>query len=372
MPSLATWNANNFFLRYRFNNVYPGDLSRGSLIEASEVASIGYLPGRAREEYGSRYIIWDPARRELAATALLEPDNRYPDILCLQEVENIQAIRKFNENYLENYYPYSLLIDAYDPRNIDVGVLSRLPITRIRSHIEDRLLDDARPFENRDCLEVTFELPDGESLTLLVNHLKSKFVRRRQNESNTSYRNRVRRSHQRREAQAQEVERITRRRFHGQLTTALYAVVGDFNDTPESPWLDDLVNSSILTDVVARHRSIDDRWTYYYRSRNRVQQIDYVLASRALRDRIDNVVVADGSRIPYIERGGLAYRELNAQGETLPVNANLVYFDDDGVTPVPANFTAPTTVPFRFPRYTEILDDWRNNVSDHCPVKIWF
>ena len=33
MPSLATFNANNFFLRYRFNITYPEDLSRHSCIE---------------------------------------------------------------------------------------------------------------------------------------------------------------------------------------------------------------------------------------------------------------------------------------------------------------------------------------------------
>ena len=44
MTSLATFNANNFFLRYKFSKTYPGDMSKKSLIEASDAAMMGYLP----------------------------------------------------------------------------------------------------------------------------------------------------------------------------------------------------------------------------------------------------------------------------------------------------------------------------------------
>lgn len=124
MPSIATFNANNFFLRYKFTNTYPGDMSQKSLIESGEIGLVGYLPGLAFCQYSSSYIVWDRQRRKLAASALAEPDGQLPDILCFQEVENIHAIRKLNQDYLNNYYGYSVLIDAYDPRNIDVGVLS--------------------------------------------------------------------------------------------------------------------------------------------------------------------------------------------------------------------------------------------------------
>ena len=126
MPTLATFNANNFFLRYKFSQTYPGDMSRGSIVEATE--SVGYLPGTSFGNYGPRrYIIWDPERRDIAATALHEPDNQLPDILCFQEVENIEAIRAFNQTYLNNHYKYSMLIDGYDPRNIDVGLCQHYP-----------------------------------------------------------------------------------------------------------------------------------------------------------------------------------------------------------------------------------------------------
>jgi len=44
MPTLATFNANNFFLRYRFAGTYPGDQSQKSAVEAGEVAGLGYVP----------------------------------------------------------------------------------------------------------------------------------------------------------------------------------------------------------------------------------------------------------------------------------------------------------------------------------------
>jgi hypothetical protein len=113
MPTISTFNANNFFLRYKFTQKYPGDMSKTSMIEASAVLgdAIGYMPGMVFQNYTKNsYIVWDADRRELAARALAEPDGVLPDILCLQEVENMAALRVFNGRYLHNHYPYLLLM----------------------------------------------------------------------------------------------------------------------------------------------------------------------------------------------------------------------------------------------------------------------
>jgi len=372
MPSLATFNCNNFFLRYRFTNTYPGDASNASRVEANLAGLAGYLPGLAFGRYTNRYIVWDPQRRTLAARALAEPDGQFPDIVCFQEVENIQTIRVLNQRYLGDYYPYSLLIDSYDPRNIDVGLLSRFPVREVRSHIDERDNQGDRIF-SRDCLEAEVALPGGSTLTLFINHLKSKYVRRRANETDQHYHGRILASHNRRQAQAQAVADYVEARFTAQEhAQTLYAVVGDFNDTPESPYVAPLVNSARLTDLLAEHCPADDRWTYYWRSRGRVSQIDYVLASQALSVRVAAVVSADPTRRPHIERQGIAYRELNSQGQVLPRRARYVHFEDDEVTPLPPGATPDEQVDFRFPRYQEVINNWRANTSDHCPVKIWF
>ena len=152
----------------------------------------------------------------------------------------------------------------------------------------------------------------------------------------------------------------------------MYVVVGDFNDTPQSPWIQPLMTSARLTDVVGKHRAVDDRWTYYWRSRNRVSQIDYFLGSKAFTKLVDDAVAADAARKPYIERKGVAYRELNASGLVLPKESNLIHFEADSVTPTPANATPSSKIPFRFSRYPELYTNWKNNISDHCPVKVWF
>jgi hypothetical protein len=56
----------------------------------------------------------------------------------------------------------------------------------------------------------------------------------------------------------------------------------------------------------------------------------------------------------------------------LPKQANFVHFEQDEVTPTPAIFTPTEKVDFRFERYDKVMEDWVNNVSNHCPVKVWF
>jgi endonuclease/exonuclease/phosphatase family metal-dependent hydrolase len=152
-------------------------------------------------------------------------------------------------------------------------------------------------------------------------------------------------------------------RFKGDHNTALYAVIGDFNDTEESPWIAPLLRSPHLVNVLAQTRPGEDRWTYYWRARGRVQQIDHVLASKALAARVTKT---------HIARAGLAYRALNKAGEALPKEVTVTHFDDDGVTPQPPIVTADEKVPFGFERYAPIFENVGNNISDHCPVKVWF
>ena len=74
-------------------------------------------------------------------------------------------------------------------------------------------------------------------------------------------------------------------------------------------------------------------------------------------------MASDSGLTPHIERKGLGYRVLNAQGEILPREPKLVYFEEDPVTPAPAGATLSERVNFRFDRYPEIHAEWRTNVS---------
>ncbi|KAL9654131.1 hypothetical protein ABK040_016477 [Willaertia magna] len=92
------------------------------------------------------------------------------DVLCLQEVESLLLLDKFNTVYLDDLYPYTMLIDGNDPRGIDVAILSKYPIENIRSNRAEKR--NNRKVHSRDLLEVDIDL-DGSELTIFTSHLKS-------------------------------------------------------------------------------------------------------------------------------------------------------------------------------------------------------
>jgi endonuclease/exonuclease/phosphatase family metal-dependent hydrolase len=356
MPSLASFNANNLYLRYRFKGSYPGDTSRKSFDAAEK--EVGYLPGRGPGGTLTRdFILWDRTRRDVAALALREPDGTLPDLLCLQEIENLDAMRAFNRHALGGHYPYALLIDGHDERNIDVGVLSRWPIEAVRTHVDARAEGDF--VFSRDCLEFLVRTEAGP-LTVFHTHLKSKFA----TGSEAEKRQQRHRAGLRRQAESAHIRALVQARMDGQLDTALFCVLGDFNDVPSSPWLAPLFTAPFLHDVIGA-LGPEEGWTYFWRSKGQVSRIDHILASPALLARIRG-----SGRAPHIERGGLGYRAVSRDLDTLPAEVTWTQHDEDhtGLPGVPAD----SKVSFRFPRFGAVLEDVANNASDHCPVRIWF
>lgn len=371
MPSLATFNTNNLFLRYKFGDTFPGDMSKKSKIEAADAMGWGYLPQISKGQFSSKnYVFWDSARRKATAKALKGGDDKLPDILCLQEVESMAALRKFNDDYLGKYYTNFMLIDGLDMRQIDVAVMSIWPIFDVRSHIDLRGPDGERVF-SRDCLEVSIDIPRQEPLTLFVNHLKSKLA---QGDTQAKKDADTRKSHARREQQSQTVADLVRERMKGRLNKALYAVVGDFNDTPSSPSVVALTRDELLTDLVSEHLAPEERYTYFYRSKNRVSQIDYVLASKALAKRVAVKVTSDPKYAPHIERSGLGFVLGTGRNAEVIRPPRFTFFEPDAAYSTDADGETPEPVPvnFDFQRVPSVRADPKSPVSDHAPVKIWF
>ncbi|MCI0687051.1 MAG: endonuclease/exonuclease/phosphatase family protein [Sporichthyaceae bacterium] len=353
--TIATFNANNLFVRYRFGQTFAGDMSRRSAVTNP---NDGYLPMYDPDLFD----LFNSEQRELAARVLNGDGERdLPDVLCLQEVESLIALRRFNEAHLGASYPYALLIDSRDFRQIDVAVLSRFPIISARSHVDDldpTPDDPARPWLfSRDCVEVEIALsPAGRSdpgvdrLTVFVNHLKSKFVdplRHRTAEARTAARQRAA-EHRRRQASA--VADLLVERYPGaSFDTELFAVVGDLNDEPSSASMAPLVTAG-LTSVLDRIEPEPDRWTHWWRGENSVSQLDYLLVSPALGEATEGIE-------PRIERRGISYARILADGGTGP---RLTRFrrNDEDLVPIP--------VDFRFPRFPEVSTSVY--ASDHCPI----
>jgi hypothetical protein len=96
------------------------------------------------------------------------------------------TLQKHQKNSFQTL-SYQVLVDSRDFRQIDVGVLSKRPITGLRSHVDDVLpgkkkkakkktTEGSKYLFSRDCLEVDIALPGDRTLTVFNNHFKSKFA----------------------------------------------------------------------------------------------------------------------------------------------------------------------------------------------------
>jgi len=131
-------------MRYKVFDYRTGDRFKRKILSAKELREKGgFLPS-----YGMKnsFRIYDKdSWRKLTARAIKgygdftggrgPDDKKLPDILCLVEVDSMDALRLFNEKYLDSYYNYAILIDGNDPRRIDVGLLSKYKIKSISTNI---------------------------------------------------------------------------------------------------------------------------------------------------------------------------------------------------------------------------------------------
>lgn len=115
----------------------------------------------------------------VVAKAILQVDNgRGPDILALQEVENLGILERLRTEYLQpaGYLP-GILLEGDDARGIDVAFLSRLELAEpavLHPFVPSERFQD-RAGDVRGVLEATFVLPDGTLLTGYSLHLPAPF-----------------------------------------------------------------------------------------------------------------------------------------------------------------------------------------------------
>ena len=104
----------------------------------------------------------------VAASILQVNDGRGPDVVALQEIENIGILERLRSGYLAaaGYLP-GILVEGNDSRGIDVAFLSRLPTTgRPALHpIEFPAEYGEAAGDTRGILQADFLLPDGTVLT---------------------------------------------------------------------------------------------------------------------------------------------------------------------------------------------------------------
>lgn len=118
-------------------------------------------------------VDWDDETLErklqVVADAILQVgDGRGPDIVALQEIENIDILERLRRGYLQTagYLP-GVLIEGNDARGIDVAFLTRLPLAADPALHDIRFDEDfaGRGGDTRGILQADFALPDGSILT---------------------------------------------------------------------------------------------------------------------------------------------------------------------------------------------------------------
>lgn len=227
--TIGTFNLNNLFSRYNFT------------AEISEVAEEEGVSSEIRYKFAAGDAFKIRAYRGRLVRAKDADETRTvaeriramdADVLAVQEVEDLDTLRHFNRAHLGGMYRFSTLLEGNDPRLIDVGLLSRLPLGGVTSWQHAVHPDDPDiPVFGRDLLEVAVlnERRSRILFTLFNNHLKSHYVDFREDSDAAAMA-----ANLRRKRQAEAVAEIVRHRTR---PNGRYIVLGDMNDPPDSPWL---------------------------------------------------------------------------------------------------------------------------------------
>lgn len=272
---VTTFNVENLFNRYAFLNQPWTNERYETFVAAVDVASIASRKGD---------LVPEPTTHIQRNNTALAIEEVNPDILAVQEVENIYTLRNFNHDYLNDMFDQIVCLDGNDPRGIDVGLLikrnKKVQAQAFRTHIDDpdtgkTIIRETRPgfgyvvhnaIFSRDCLEVDIDA-NGTPLTFLINHFKA------QDGKDTSV--------ARRKAQAKRVlELATIARKNGRKPI----VLGDLNMDSQGPENDkslDALTKSFLKDTL-KGVPAQDHWTHYYAFEKSTSRLDYILADPGL------------------------------------------------------------------------------------------
>ncbi|MEZ4232120.1 MAG: endonuclease/exonuclease/phosphatase family protein [Polyangiaceae bacterium] len=177
------------------------------------------------------------------------------DVVMLQEVENREVLDDLAERpEIGRDYPYRHLLPGNDPRGIDIGLLSSLPIESRASHVDDYfgrtdVANGPQYKYARDCVEIHLRVA-GRSLILLGVHFKAK--------SNDDPDKRL--------AEAQHTRFIADVLAEKDPEAAI-VILGDFNDFPGSPPMD-AIDGAPRFESTGRRLPAGDAWSVFSSSTN--------------------------------------------------------------------------------------------------------
>ena len=361
---LATFNVENLMNRFDFSG-FRNQLYQDRALALYDIGT----EAEYRQLEMARAISLTDDSRQLSALAIAATK---ADILCLQEVDNLHALKAFEYGYLFKMVGYGYrekyLATGNDSRGIDVAVMVRpetrhgqpIEFVRMTSHahvtfddfglhtpeLSSLGIEGHERIFRRDCLELDFRI-GGKPFTLYTVHFKSMgSPRNGMNGREATMPVRF--------AEARAVRHIIEERFGKDFAPdKRWAICGDFNDYREriviggdddpgysfAPASEEVSAVNVLAadsfaENIVERRPVMDRWTLYHTrgpEERHLCQLDYVLLSASLARR-------NSQAMPDIIRGGQPWR-----------------------TPFP-----PGQDVDRYPR-----TGWdRPKASDHCPVAV--
>jgi endonuclease/exonuclease/phosphatase family metal-dependent hydrolase len=288
---VGTFNLNNLFSRWNFT----------ASIDAKEPAAEGTVSYhfsdtgsyKLRTYRGQLVKGKDAADTDTIAARIKNMDL---DVLAVQEVEDVDTLKKFNAENLGGMYPSVVLVEGNDERLIDVGILSKLPIGAVTSWQKAvHASDPGNLVFSRDLLQVEILSADRSSLllTLFNTHLKSQFVSYDEDPDTGKAA-----SDARRKLQAEKIRDTIRARMQ---PGSRFAIVGDMNDAPSSDCLQPFIadaglglTNGLVSPTETRPPKHDDpmpastAWTHRFKESGkpaRYELFDQMWLSQALAPR---------------------------------------------------------------------------------------
>ena len=247
--------------------------NRGDFVKRPTAGGIEVVANGRADWVGSLELVVVPVNEEAMRNTARVMIELEPDVLAVVEAESRPALAAFNSDIVGSLggptFAHVMLIDGNDTRGIDVGLMTKAPVTieSMKSHVDDADAGGGLIF-SRDCPEFRLKLPSGKRLVVLVNHLKSKGFGTQAS------------SDARRKLQATRVKEIYEAlRATGEKHVA---VIGDFNDTPDSPALASLLTTTDLKDAFTHTLFNDGGFPGTFGSCTKSNKIDYLLLSPEL------------------------------------------------------------------------------------------
>ncbi|MGC3996100.1 MAG: endonuclease/exonuclease/phosphatase family protein [Anaeromyxobacter sp.] len=212
------------------------------------------------------------------------------DVVVVQEVEDRALLARLGA---AAGYPEVRLVEGNDPRGIDVGALSRLPVAGYRTHRDERG-EDGRLLWPRDCVELAVEV-GAARLVVVASHLSSAL-----SDDGT-----------RRTAQAARLRAIA---DAARAAGAQVVAGGDLNDQPTSAPLAPLLGDGAWRDAPA----LLARSAWTWGSGGRREVLDHLAVPRADEGSVLASAIVDGAEVAAASDHRPVVLDLWVEGAALP------------------------------------------------------